>query len=153
MPSAPHPHGASNRYDTCVAAVPTSDRLWSVRDVVPDYLHPLIPEAIRAKIEAIEPEARAKGWPAELLWNNAIWDLPRGIAAVLDAMTRSARLHPITSRFGSSAVTASASCAAWHKRLLRNGISLKAVIGRGTCLNSDIYRVARHLLTSISCGA
>ena len=85
MPSAPHPHGASNRYDTCVAAVPTSDRLWSVRDVVPDYLHPLIPEAIRAKIEAIEPEARAKGWPAELLWNNAIWDLPRGIAAVLDA--------------------------------------------------------------------
>jgi hypothetical protein len=55
------------------------------RDMAPDSRHPLIPDTIREKIEAIEAEARAKGWPAELLWNNAIWDLPRGIAAVLDA--------------------------------------------------------------------
>ena len=54
------------------------------RDVVPDSRHPLIPDAILAKIEAIEAEARGKGWPAELLWNNALWDLPRGLAVVLD---------------------------------------------------------------------
>jgi hypothetical protein len=40
---------------------------------------------VRAKIEAIEVEARAKGWPAELLWNNESWDYPRGVAATLDA--------------------------------------------------------------------
>ena len=56
----------------------------STSSVIPDARHPLILEAIRAKIEAIEPEARAKGWPAELLWSRVYWDLPRGLAAVLD---------------------------------------------------------------------
>ena len=55
------------------------------REVTPDSRHPLIPNTIRAKIEVIEADARANGWPAELLWNNAHWDLPRGLAAVLDA--------------------------------------------------------------------
>jgi hypothetical protein len=55
------------------------------RNVTPDSRHPLISDVIRAKIEAIEPEARAKGWPAELLWNAWFWDYPRGLAAVLDA--------------------------------------------------------------------
>ena len=36
------------------------------------------------KIEAIETEARALGWPPELLWNSGFWDCPRGLAAVLD---------------------------------------------------------------------
>jgi hypothetical protein len=41
---------------------------------------------VRSKIEAIEAEARAKGWPAELLWNGGFfWDSPRGLAALLDA--------------------------------------------------------------------
>jgi len=55
------------------------------RNVVPDSRHPLISDAVRAKIEAIEAEARAKGWPAELLWNGGFWDRPRSLAAVLDA--------------------------------------------------------------------
>ena len=46
--------------------------------------NPLIDPEIRAKIEAIETDARTKGWPAELLWNNAFWDQPRGLAAVLE---------------------------------------------------------------------
>jgi hypothetical protein len=46
--------------------------------------HPLICDAVRKKIEAIEAEARTKGWPAELLWSSAFWDLPRGLAAVLE---------------------------------------------------------------------
>jgi hypothetical protein len=54
------------------------------RNITPDSRHPLIGPEVRAKIEAIEPDARAKGWPAELLWNNAFWDLPRGLAAALD---------------------------------------------------------------------
>ena len=54
------------------------------RSVVPDSRHPLIPTEARVKIEAIEVEARAKGWPAELLWNANFWDRPRGLAAVLD---------------------------------------------------------------------
>ena len=56
----------------------------SARGVAPDSRHPLICDAVRAKIEAIEGEARSKGWPTELLWNNAFWDLPRGLAAVLE---------------------------------------------------------------------
>jgi len=50
----------------------------------PDSRRPLTPPPIRAKIEAIEPEARRLGWPPELLWNASFWDLPRGLAAVLD---------------------------------------------------------------------
>ena len=54
------------------------------RDVTPNSRHPLIEPEVRAKIEAVEPEARRLGWPAELLWNANYWDLPRGLAAVLD---------------------------------------------------------------------
>jgi hypothetical protein len=50
-----------------------------------DSRHPLIEHAVRAKLEAIEIEARAKGWPPELLFNSGYWDQPRGLAAVLDA--------------------------------------------------------------------
>ena len=53
--------------------------------VVPNSRSPLIPDDTRAKIAAIEAEARAKGWPAELLWNNVFWGGPRGLAAVLEA--------------------------------------------------------------------
>jgi hypothetical protein len=59
-------------------------RRMRINDVVPDSRHPLIPGEVRATIEAIETEAREKGWPAELLWNNSFWDLPRGLAAILD---------------------------------------------------------------------
>jgi hypothetical protein len=52
--------------------------------MTPDSRHPLIDPAIRAKLEAVEAEARAAGWPAELLWNAGFWDRPRGLAAVLD---------------------------------------------------------------------
>jgi len=52
--------------------------------MTPDSRHPLIEPAVRAKLEAIEAEARAKGWPPELLWNGNFWDCPRGLAAVLD---------------------------------------------------------------------
>jgi hypothetical protein len=44
----------------------------------------LIPDIIRTKIEAIEGEARAKGWLSERLWNAGFWDRPRGLAALLD---------------------------------------------------------------------
>jgi hypothetical protein len=53
-------------------------------EVVPDSRHPLVSPRVRAKIESIEGAARAKGWPAELLWNAGYWDSPRGLAAVLD---------------------------------------------------------------------
>ena len=59
-------------------------RIRPPRAVTPDSRQPLIPNDVRATIEAIEPEARHKGWPAELLWNNAFSDLPRGLAALLD---------------------------------------------------------------------
>lgn len=51
----------------------------------PDSRHPPISPEVRAKIEAIEDEARRAGWPHELLWNAGFWDLPRGLAAVLEA--------------------------------------------------------------------
>jgi hypothetical protein len=51
----------------------------------PNSRSPLISEGVRAKIEAIEAEARSKGWPAELLWNNQFWGSPRGLAACLEA--------------------------------------------------------------------
>lgn len=62
-----------------------NDRVAWDRAVTPDSRRPLIPPEVRTKIEAIEPEARHLGWPAELLWNATFWDLPRGLAAVLDA--------------------------------------------------------------------
>lgn len=52
---------------------------------VPDSRAPLVPPEIRAKIETVESDARAKGWPAELLWGSGFWDCPRGLAAVLEA--------------------------------------------------------------------
>jgi len=54
------------------------------RGVVPDSSNPLIPDSIRAKIRAIETDARAKGWDPERLWNSNFWDQPRGRAAVLE---------------------------------------------------------------------
>jgi hypothetical protein len=57
----------------------------SARTVAPNSRHPLVESAVRAKLEAVEGEARTKGWPAELLWNAGFWDCPRGLAAVLDA--------------------------------------------------------------------
>jgi hypothetical protein len=56
----------------------------AVRNVAPDSRHPLITDEVRKKIEAVEVEARALNWPAELLWNAGFWDCPRGLAAVLD---------------------------------------------------------------------
>ena len=52
--------------------------------VTPNSRSPLVPPAVRILIEGIEAEARAKGWPAELLWNAEFWGSPRGLAAVLD---------------------------------------------------------------------
>jgi hypothetical protein len=60
-------------------------RLQVVRNVTPDSRNPLLRPDVRAKIQAVEAEARAKGWPAELLWNAGFWDGPRGLAAVLDS--------------------------------------------------------------------
>lgn len=65
-------------------AEPRADRATWTRTVTPDSRHPLVPSEVRAKIEAIEPDARSKGWPAELLWNRGFWDSPRGLAALLD---------------------------------------------------------------------
>lgn len=68
-------------YDDGLPSVGSAE--WT-RSTVPDSRHPLIPPEVRAKLEAIEVEARSKGWPAELLWSSEFWDLPRGLAAVLD---------------------------------------------------------------------
>jgi hypothetical protein len=54
------------------------------RSITPDSRSPLVGPEVRQKIEAIESEARIKGWPAELLWNAGFWDCPRGLAALLD---------------------------------------------------------------------
>lgn len=50
----------------------------------PSPRNPIIPPGVRSVIEAIEVDARAKGWPAELLWNSRFWDSPRGLAALID---------------------------------------------------------------------
>jgi hypothetical protein len=52
--------------------------------VAPDSRTPIVPPAVRLKIESIEADARAKGWPVELLYNANFWDSPRGLAALLD---------------------------------------------------------------------
>jgi hypothetical protein len=54
------------------------------RGVIPDVHDSHIPESIRAKISAIELEARALGWDPERLWNSNFWDSPRGLPAVMD---------------------------------------------------------------------
>jgi hypothetical protein len=65
--------------------LPGVDPATWTRAVTPNSRAPLIPDAIREKIAAIEPTARNLGWPPELLWNASFWDSPRGLAAVLDA--------------------------------------------------------------------
>ena len=57
---------------------------WTL-SVTPDSRRPLVPPEVRTKIAAIERDARGMGWPPELLWNANFWDLPRGLAAMLDA--------------------------------------------------------------------
>jgi hypothetical protein len=64
--------------------LPGADPATWTRAVTPNSRAPLIPDAIREKIAAIEPTARNLGWPPELLWNASFWDAPRGLAAVLD---------------------------------------------------------------------
>jgi hypothetical protein len=65
--------------------LPGVDPATWTRSVTPNSRAPLIPDAVREKIAAIEPTARNLGWPPELLWNANFWDSPRGLAAVLDA--------------------------------------------------------------------
>ena len=45
-------------------------------------------------VEGVEADARAQGWPAELLWNAGDWDCPRGLAAVLDESDVIAEVTP-----------------------------------------------------------
>jgi hypothetical protein len=66
------------------AQKPAAFRKPAESSVTPDSRHPLIEESVRAMIEAVEPQARALGWPAELLWNSNFWDRPRGLASLLD---------------------------------------------------------------------
>jgi hypothetical protein len=56
--------------------------------------NPLIPDVVRAIIESIEADARAQGWPAELLWNAEFWGSPRGLAAVLEESDAIAEVTP-----------------------------------------------------------
>jgi hypothetical protein len=62
----------------------TSDAATWRQGVTPHSRNPLIPDGVRSLIEGIEADARAQGWPAELLWNAEFWGSPRGLAAVLD---------------------------------------------------------------------
>jgi hypothetical protein len=64
--------------------LPGVDPATWTRTVTPNSRAPIIPDAIREKIAAIEPTARNLGWPPELLWSRGFWDSPRGLAAVLD---------------------------------------------------------------------
>jgi|SRR5215472_16326484 len=70
-------------------------------DLVPDSRNPLLAPEVRAKIEAIEAEARAKGWPAELLWNGGqYWNLPAAWRLFSNRRMRSSsKSRPSTSRF------------------------------------------------------
>jgi hypothetical protein len=52
--------------------------------IPPNSRGPLVPDAIRTKIEAVEGEARRLGWEPERLWNSNFWDQPRGLAAIMD---------------------------------------------------------------------
>jgi hypothetical protein len=66
----------------------------AMRNIFPDSRRPLISDAVRAKLERIEAEARRLGWPPELLWNSQFWGLPRGLAAVLDDTDEIAEVTP-----------------------------------------------------------
>jgi hypothetical protein len=57
----------------------------------PNSRSPLISGCIRAKIEAIEPKARALGWPPELLWNNQFLGFTEGPGRRLGAHRRNHR--------------------------------------------------------------
>jgi hypothetical protein len=62
--------------------------------VPPNSRLPLVPDAVRAIVEGIEADARAQGWPAELLWNSNFWDCPRGLATILDESDVIAEVTP-----------------------------------------------------------
>src|ERR1700704_6694157 len=62
--------------------------------ITPNSRRPLIPDAVRAIVEGVEADARAQGWPAELLWNAGDCDCPRGLAAVLDESDVIAEVTP-----------------------------------------------------------
>jgi hypothetical protein len=62
--------------------------------IPPNSRRPLIPDSVRTIIEGIEADARAQGWPPELLWNAGDWDSPRGLAAVLDESDVIAEVTP-----------------------------------------------------------
>lgn len=83
-PTDENPSGTTVPPDLMPDNEPKSTPLSWRRGVTPDSRVPLIPDAIRAKIEAIEPEAQRLGWPPELLWNSVFWGQPRGLAAVMD---------------------------------------------------------------------
>jgi hypothetical protein len=88
--AAPHAGGTTETTLTTKAAAQShiettkADAATWRRGLVPDSRTPIMPPCIREKIEAIEADARAKGWPPELLWNSGFWDSPRGLAALLD---------------------------------------------------------------------
>jgi hypothetical protein len=83
--SAPQPDHEPDQNPGAKAANPPGADPIQSHSVASDSRHPLIPREVRGKIERIEAQARALGWPPELLWNGShYWDLPRGLAAVLD---------------------------------------------------------------------
>jgi hypothetical protein len=85
----PLPHqkdSLTERTKPVVSVLAISDPYVSSRKAVvtPNSRNQLISDAVRTVIEAIEGDARAQGWPAELLWNTEPWGSPRGLASVLD---------------------------------------------------------------------
>jgi hypothetical protein len=87
IPAAGIPITLTSERSPAAAAPPAThgnNNAGKIRVITPDSRHPLIDPAVRAKLEAIEADARAKGWPPELLWSANFWGQPRGLAAVLD---------------------------------------------------------------------
>ena len=81
VPAEPSGNDTDGR-DTPPPTLTATDRRMVDRPSLPSDVprrsaHPRrtksVPNDIRAKIVAIEAEARAKGWLAELLWNSAFW--------------------------------------------------------------------------------
>ena len=70
------------RVDGWEPEIPAAPVDWR-QGITPNSRGPLIPAIVRAKLEAIEPEARRLGWPVELLYNSNFRDCPSGLAAVL----------------------------------------------------------------------
>jgi hypothetical protein len=95
------------------------DRADWTRSTNRDSRNPLIPTEVRAKIESIEADARAKGWPPELLYNSNFWDRPRGFAAILDANDEIAEVTAdYIARLGPAAAPAGCFSAARPDRFL-----------------------------------